>query len=47
MKEDMYTYHYFHNRALKRSSRLCDAIFHTALLSATAYIVAMLVVLLK
>jgi hypothetical protein len=47
MKEDMYTYHYFQNRALKRPSRACDFIFHAALLSTTAYIVAMLVFLFK
>lgn len=47
MKEDMYTYHYFQNRSIQRPSRASDVIFNAALVSATAYIAAMLVFLLK
>lgn len=47
MKENMYTYHYFQNRVLKRPSRAGGVIFHMALLCSTVYIVAVLVSLVK
>ncbi|XER14364.1 hypothetical protein SATMO3_46470 [Sporomusa aerivorans] len=45
MKEHMYTYHYFQNRAIKRPSRVGDLLFHLILFSSTVYIVTTLVLL--
>lgn len=42
MKENMYTYHYFQNRSLKRPYRLAGLIFYLVLLSSLAYMVAAL-----
>lgn len=42
MKENMYTYHYFQNRAIKRPSRIAGLVFQLVLLSSTVYIIAAL-----
>ncbi|SMC39731.1 hypothetical protein SAMN04488500_102206 [Sporomusa malonica] len=47
MKENMYTYHYFQNRAVQRPSRTANYVFHVVLLSSTAYIATTLVYLIK
>ncbi|XEQ94270.1 hypothetical protein SCACP_31690 [Sporomusa carbonis] len=47
MKEHMYTYHYFHNRAIMRPSRISNYVFQVVVLSSTAYIAATLVYLIR
>ncbi len=45
MKEHMYTYHYFQNRAIIRPSRASDYLFHMVLISSTVYFAAALLLL--
>lgn len=47
MKENMYTYHYFQNRALKRPNHMGNVIFPLAILSSFVYITAMFLSLIK
>jgi hypothetical protein len=47
VKENMYTYHYFQNRAIERPSRSATYVFHVALFSSTAYIATTLLYLIR
>jgi hypothetical protein len=47
MQEDMYTYHYFRNRAIIKRTHTADYLLSTILLCSTAFFASTLFIMLK